>query len=95
MNSSNGISPNKGVPQEGRTTIPDGSFEEKTTSRKLSECGVGENEGGAERDASRKEAIEKGKGVGLLGLAKRLGAGDEWKEIGVRLSRRDCRDRVC
>lgn len=64
------ISPDKRVPQESSAGVLNGLLEEITRGSGVSEIGVAEHEGGTERDTAWKQAIEKSRGVGLLGLAK-------------------------
>lgn len=48
-----------------------------------SKGGVLEDEGGAEGDTAREEAMEEGKGVDLFGLGKVKGKGGEFEKVWV------------
>lgn len=66
----NGVGTDESVPQEGSAGICNAALEEKKGSGRVSIGGILEDERGAEGDTARKEAVENGEGVELLGLEK-------------------------
>ena len=61
-------------------------FEKTARGSGVSESGVAEHKGGTERDTVWKPAVEKRRGVGLLGLVKGSGARAESNQVRVGVS---------
>lgn len=81
MNATNGLRPDKSVPQKGRVAKRCCLLEKKARGLEVPVGGVAEDEGGREGDAAREEAPEDGEGMRSLGSREGLSVRAEGEEV--------------